>query len=161
MPIFTRKLLHTKLFEQRHLIINWDPINRTKFFNRKSRHCRVMSLQPPPPPPNQNHSGTICGIALNTFLHSGCISIHEFLWRSVDTPKVQICLTRTNSKRNKQTFVNYVICKTYFYIWCERYSYSAIFFYIIRYSAQSFCLQKYCSYIFIVLYIMLFMYKHK
>lgn len=72
-----------------------------------------MSLQQPPPPlPNQNHSGTICGIALNTFLHSGCISIHEFLWRSVD--KVQICLTRTNSKRNKQTFVNYVIAKRIF-----------------------------------------------
>lgn len=74
-----------------------------------------MSLrQQHPPPPNQNHCGTICGIALNTFLHSGCISIHEFLWRSVDTPKVQICLTRTNSKTNKQTFVNYVIAKRIF-----------------------------------------------
>lgn len=129
---------------------------------KKQTLQRNVFATAPPPLPNQNHSGTICGIALNTFLHSGCISIHEFLWRSVDTPKVQICLTRTNSKRNKQTFLNYVICKTYFYIWCERYSHSAIFFlHYTLYCTIILCLQKYCSYIFIVLYIMLFMYKHK
>lgn len=104
------------------------------------------------PPPNQNHSGTICGIALNTILHSGCISIHEFLWRSVDTPKVQICLTRTNSKINKQTFVNYVICKTYF---------TAQFFFTLDVIVHNHFVFAEILQLYIYSFIMLFMYKHK
>lgn len=136
------------------------PNKSHKVLQQKKQTLQSNVFETTPPPPNQNHSGTICGIALNTFLHSGCISIHEFLWRSVDTPKVQICLTRTNSQRSKQTFVNYVICKTYFYIWCERYSHSAIFFtlYVIVHNHFVFAeiLQLY-----IYSFIMLFMYKHK
>lgn len=128
------------------------PNKSHKVLQQKKQTLQSNVFETTPPPPNQNHSGTICGIALNTFLHSGCISIHEFLWRSVDTPKVQICLTRTNSQRSKQTFVNYVICKTYFYIWCERYSHSAIFFYIIRYIAQSFCVCRNTAAIYLQFY---------
>lgn len=121
---------------------------------KQTLQSNVFATAPPPNPlPNQNHSGTICGIALNTFLHSGCISIHEFLWRSVDTPKVQICLTRTNSKRNKQTFVNYVIAKRIFTSGVNVILTAQFFLhYTLQTSAQSFCVCRNTAAIYLQFY---------